>query len=87
MSNLTIARGTFYVLLYMLIMVLFIIFSFSLYYDQNGILMLILDLFQILIISSTSLNINDYGYAIFAVFPYIFNVNFQNCNFDEFMKM
>ena len=50
--------------------------------------MLILDLFfQILIFSSTSLNITDYGYAIFAVFPYIFNVNFQNCNFDEFMKM
>ena len=35
---------------------------------------------------STSLNITDYGYAIFAVFPYIFNVNFQNCNFDEFIK-
>ena len=70
----------------MLIMVLFIIFSFSLYYDQNGILMLILDLFQILIISSKSLNITDYGYVLFAVFPYIFNVNFQNCNFDEFVK-
>ena len=46
--------------------------------------MLILDLFfQILIISSTSLNITDYGYAIFAVFPYIFNVNLKNCNLDD----
>ena len=49
--------------------------------------MLILDPFLDLIISSTSLNITDDGYAIFAVFPYIFNVNLQNRNFDEFMKM
>ena len=33
--------------------------------------MLILDPFLDLIISSTSLNITDNGYAIFAVFPYI----------------
>ena len=71
----------------MIIMVLFIIFSLNLFYDQNGILMQILDLFSDFNISSTSLNITDYGYAIFAVFPYIFNVNFQNCNFDEFMKI
>ena len=68
-------------------MILFIIFSFSLYCNQIGILMLILDLFSDFSSSSTSLNITDYGYAIFAVFPNIFNVNFQNCNFDEFMKM
>ena len=34
-----------------------------------------------LIISSTFLNIPDCGYATFAVFPFVFNVNYQNCNF------
>ena len=49
--------------------------------------MLILDPFLDFNIFSTSLNITDNSYAIFAVFPYIFNVNLQNRNFDEFMKM
>ena len=62
---------------------LFIIVSFSLYYNQNGILMLNLDLFSDFNYLLTTLNITDYGYAMFAVFPYIFNVNFQNRNFEE----